>query len=195
MSTNNFSPSTNNEPRMKEEATLVPSQRTKKCLYFYNTISKVQNCWCVTEDWAQFELILVCAVFIKLEWLRTLKQCLSWWCIRSVFLNILHAFYSVFIYHLFRCPLFSAHTIFSHSLELMQFISFPVWFPVLDLFYVPFFLISFYSHHILLPLRTSFILAFSECDTISLYIFKSMLHFPLISHTNCCSRNKGEHIW
>lgn len=142
MSVNDFSPSTNNAPKMKEETTLVPSQRTKKCLYFYTTINKVQNCWCVTEDWAQFEVILLCAVFIKLEWLRTLKQLPSWWCIYSVFLNILHAFYSVFTCHSFRCPLFSAYTVFSYPLELTQFISFPVWFPVLDLFYfLPFWLV------------------------------------------------------
>jgi len=67
-----------------------------------------------------------------------------------------------------------------------------VQFPLLDLFYFPLFLISFYSHHILLALRTSFILAFSAHSTISLYILK--LYFPLISHTNGCIRNKGVNI-
>lgn len=95
------------------------------------------------------------------------------------------------MYHSFRCPLFSARTVFIHSLEFIQFISSPVRFLLLYLFYFPLFLISFYSHHILLPLRTSFILAFSERGTISLYILKLMLHFPLISHTNCCIRTKS----
>lgn len=60
--------------------------------------------------------------------------------------------------------------VFVHSSELINLISFPVQFPVLDLLYFFLFIISLYFHRISLPLRTSFILAVSECGTISLYI-------------------------
>lgn len=67
------------------------------------------------------------------------------------------------------------------SLELIQFFSLPVQFPLLDLFLFPPLFDQF---------LVTFILAFCVSDLIGLCILKPMLCFALLSHTNCSTRNQ-----